>query len=474
MVPSDSPDDEEPSGHDFSDFESSESPLFSKGDEEGEWIDLSVLKEGYRPIPGSSYELTKRLDDGRSGFGQVWKGYSDRLRRSAAFKFCKRPFDRESLFTLHNELRLVRDLDHPGIVRLEAEYLDSEIPFLQYEFIEGADLSKLLAERFREGGGGPLTPDHAAALILKLVNIMAAPHSRRLPIVHKDLKPQNILVSNYHDLLVFKELGVSPELRLASLKVMDFGIGAHSRYGHGATTGSRSIGRRFEGFRTLAYASPQQSKGLPAHESDDVFAIGVIWFELLIGEMGKGTPIGRHWTQERDELKLRGLTEKQLDVLERCLEPSRQHRIQNAVKLAEEIRGAYADADHVPSLTAVLDEGLKARRYGDLYLNGLTTLSVEIAEALARWKGRLYLNGLTTLSVEVADALASGQHIRYKGFSAWKRPFGIAPELHLDGLTLLPVEVAGRSRQLERRSPLPRRSDHAVGRSRRCPRHVGR
>jgi serine/threonine-protein kinase len=165
----------------------------------------------------------------------------------------------------------VRDLDHPGIVKLEAEYLDSAIPFLQYEFIEGVDLSKLLDERSREDGGGPLRPDHAAALILKLVDIVAVPHSRRLPIVHKDLKPQNILVSNYHDLRMFTELGVLPDLRLANLKVMDFGIGAHSRNGHGVTTGSQSIGREFEGFRTLAYASPQQSMGLPAHESDDVF-----------------------------------------------------------------------------------------------------------------------------------------------------------------------------------------------------------
>ena len=50
----------------------------------------------------------------------------------------------ERLFTLHIELRLVQHFDHPGIVRLAAEYLDTRIPFLQYEFIDGFDLSKVL------------------------------------------------------------------------------------------------------------------------------------------------------------------------------------------------------------------------------------------------------------------------------------------------------------------------------------------
>jgi serine/threonine protein kinase len=178
-----------------------------ESDDDDDLIDLSVLKEGYRPIPGAAYILTERLDDGRSGFGEVWKGYSDRLKHSAVFKFCKKPFDRRSRDTLLNELRLIRELDHPGIVKLEEEYLDCPIPFLRYEFVDGVDLSKLMDERFREGGAGPLTPDHAASLILKLVEILTVPHSRRLPIVHRDVKPQNILVTNYHDLCFLRELG---------------------------------------------------------------------------------------------------------------------------------------------------------------------------------------------------------------------------------------------------------------------------
>ena len=449
---------------DDDDVESGSSRPFtnsSGSEDDDEWIDLSVLKVGFRPIPGSSYELIKRLDDGCSGFGEVWKGHSNRMRQSAAFKFCKRPLDRHSLLTLHNELRLVRDLNHPGIVKIEAEYLDSKIPFLQYEFIEGIDFSKLLRERFSEGGGGPLPPDHAAALILKLANIMAVPHSRRQPIVHKDLKPQNILVANYHDLCAIKELGISPDLRLAALKVMDFGIGAHSRFGKGATAGSQSIGKGFEGFRTVAYASPQQEKGLPAHESDDIFAIGVIWYELLVGEMGHGPPIGRDWTELRSRMKLRGMSDPQFDILEQCLEPSRKHRIHNAIELAKKIEQVYVNPDYLPSLTDILKNVLSKKTRCLLSLNRLTTLSVEVADALGKWYGMssnpvdrafssLSLDGLTTLSVEVANAIANwkGTTLSFNGLTTLSVEAADAlanwegSSLSLYGLTALSVEVA--------------------------------
>jgi serine/threonine protein kinase len=425
MTASDRPDDEHESGS----CEPNEDFNESSDHYEGEEIDLSVLKEGYRPIPGSAYELTKRLDNGRSGFGQVWKAYSERRRRTVVFKFCKEPLDSNKRKSLHNELRLVRELVHPGIVELEEEYLDSPIPFLQYEFIDGADLSRLLRERFGKAGGGQFPLEHAAALILKLVKIIAVCHSYRPPIVHKDLKPQNILVSNYRDLCVFKELGVLPDLRLAELKVIDFGIGAHSRYGSGATTGSQSIGRLFEGAGTDAYASPEQKEGKPAHETDDVFAIGVIWYELLVGVIGKGLPNGVGWVRKLEAFKLRGMTEQQVNLLERCLEPHREDRIQDAVKLLEEIKKAYDNPEEVPSLSDEIAEALARSNGAFLSLDGLTSLSVEVAEALARSNHMfLSLNGLTSLSVEVAEVLAE-----------WN---AVLSTLSLNGLTSLSVDVA--------------------------------
>lgn len=164
-------------------------------------------------------------------------------------------------------------------MRLEAEYLDGPIPFLQYEYVDGVDFAKLLEERFERGG--PLVPDHAAAIVLKLADILSIAHARPTSIVHRDIKPQNILVANHRVLRIFEELGVEGDLRLAELKVMDFGIGARSRLGAPGASASQSIGVFFDGFRTGAYASSQQNAGHPARESDDVFALVVIWIAML-------------------------------------------------------------------------------------------------------------------------------------------------------------------------------------------------
>jgi serine/threonine protein kinase len=445
-------------------------------DEDSEdWLDLSELQVGYRPIPGSAYVLTQRLDDGSSGFGAVWKAHNTRLNRTVVFKFCKDPLDRPSILTLHNELRLVQEFAHSGIVKLEAEYLDNPIPFLQYEYVDGVDFGKLLEGRFSDGGAGPLTPDHAATIILKLADILAFAHSKQTPIVHRDIKPQNILVTNHRELSIFKELGVHPDLRLAELKIMDFGIGAHSRYGKGAATGGQSMGIYFRRFRDPHYASLQQHMGLPAHESDDVFALGVMWYELLTGQLRQGPPIGRGWSPKRNELRLRGMTQEHLDLLEDCLELSREARIQNASELSDLIRFSYKNVMNLPSFCSALSSVLSAKEHDRITLNspatlspevaqalaqwkgeylsldGLTTLSVEVAEALATWTGRwLKLNGLTSLSLEVAEALATwtGRHLYFDGLSSLSEEVAEAlatwtgMSLELDGLTSLSPEVA--------------------------------
>jgi hypothetical protein len=252
-------------------------------------------------------------------------------------------------------------------------------------------------------------------------------------------------------------LGVPPDLRLVTLKVMDFGIGAHAQAAQKHTTGSQSLGRQFVGFRTPRYSSPQQSGGLPPHESDDVFAVGVIWYELLVGEMGNGPPLGRDWAVRREDLRSRGLTQPQLGVLEACLEPSREHRIHNAVELANDIKGAYEALGHTPSMAEALDEVLRRDQFcSGLDLPGLTTLSVEVAEALGRWLGSfLWLDGLSTISVEATEGLLTwsedwndGHALSFNGITSlsrevaevlarWKGTY-----LVLDGLTGISIEVA--------------------------------
>jgi hypothetical protein len=78
-------------------------------------------------------------------------------------------------------------------------------------------------------------------------------------------------------------------------------------------------------------------------ESDDVFAIGALWYELLMGRLGHHIPVGQAWNERRGELKIRGMSDQQLDLLEGCLKPSREHQVPNAIRLRQLIRSTYDD-----------------------------------------------------------------------------------------------------------------------------------
>ncbi len=234
------------------------------------------LRPGDRPLPNRNYRLIRALGSG--GFGQVWLARQERLGKDVVLKFCLTSSE-EELLGLKNEVRLyqaafagIRDL-HPGIVRLEEEYLDFVPPCVQYEYVPGDSLRAVLS---RNPGG--LDPATASAAMLELTAALAFAHARG--IIHRDLKPENILVTND-----------PPET--IRLKVLDFGLGGRLRaQSAGLTIDSSSIGLDFLGAGTPHYMSPEQAVGLRGPQ-DDVWALGVIWWELLTGRnvVGQaGTP----------------------------------------------------------------------------------------------------------------------------------------------------------------------------------------
>ena len=380
--------------------------------------DLSVLKEGYRPTT-SSYLLTEPLGEG--GCGAVWKAENPKTGKTVAFKFSILMREHDPL---ENEFSKIKELDHPGIVRLQEEHPHAPIPCLQYEFIDGMDLGKFLVKYFKfldpESVGGdrcPINPNHAAAVILKLAEIMAYVHDRP-KIVHRDLKPANILVSNHLDMAVLSALGIEQDLRLATLKVMDFGLAGRFRPDGRNSADSKSIGENFAGWRTAAYASPQQRLGHPGHPADDVYAIGVMWYELLRGRIGSG-PTGL--MRLCDELRTKRMPEAQLKVLADCLEEERDDRIQDAVDLVRRIRAAYTLDEPVSLFQRVNDANRRGLRF-----EKVTSLSVEMAQLLAKG-GVGELSGLRSLPASIAETLASITGI---------------PELWLDGLESLTDEAA--------------------------------
>ncbi len=216
---------------------------------------------GHRPgdVVGR-FELVREV--GRGGFGVVFEARDRELGRSVAFK-AVRPGRSDAL----REERLVQEaeaaarLSHPGIVTLFDVGHSERGPYLVFELLRGEPLSARVAR-------GPLPVEEALRVATEVARALAYAHQHG--VIHRDLKPANVFCCD--DGLV---------------KVLDFGL-AHA------------FGRRRESGGTPAYMAPEQWRGAPEDERTDVFALGVLLYELLTGTLPfPGDDGGRATTSSR-------------------------------------------------------------------------------------------------------------------------------------------------------------------------------
>lgn len=286
---------------------------------------LPRFKPGDRPLGNLiDWELVKLL--GVGGFGEVWRARNPHVPHlEAALKFCLDPTAREQLLKYEAGVlaRVMSQGDHPGIVRLKHTYLSADPPCLEYEFIDGGDLASTIHAHV--AARGPLAPELATKIILKLARAVAHVHKLSPPIVHRDLKPANVLVR--------KTEGKSEFL------ITDFGIGgvAASQALEQARQGTTStpLLTSLQGSHTPLYASPEQKRGEPPDPRDDVHALGVIWYQLLIGDFSEGAPAGGAWRKSLSQRE--GVSDKLLDLIESCFESRAADRPASAAAVVERI-----------------------------------------------------------------------------------------------------------------------------------------
>jgi formylglycine-generating enzyme required for sulfatase activity len=286
---------------------------------------LPRFRPGDRPLPGVDWVLDEMLGSG--GFGEVWRARHRHLasKPPVALKFC---LDEAAARALFNEAgvldRVMRHGRHDGIVQLQETYLSAAPPCLQYEYVEGGDLSGLIRE---EAATGRLTAAAGTRLLLELARPVAFAH--RAGIVHCDLKPANVLVQRGPD--------GAPRLRVA-----DFGIGgvAAGQALHQArhTTSDRHtlLTEAVRGAYTPLYASPQQVQrrpGAAADPRDDVHALGVIWFQLVTGDLAL-TAVPADW---REQLAERGMAAEHIELLGACITSREDRRLADAGVLVERL-----------------------------------------------------------------------------------------------------------------------------------------
>ncbi len=195
---------------------------------------------------------------GQGGMGEVYLADDTALRRKVALKFVAGGADPDAGRRLQHEAYAVAALDHPFICKVfEAGEHDGQ-RYIAMEYVEGQTLKDRLA-------AGPLPAGEATRLAKELSEALEFAHTRG--IVHRDLKPANARVSvDGH------------------IKVMDFGIARRllPELGDWSTRSTAPLSDDFTG--TLAYMSPEQVRGETADGRADVFAFGILLYELLTGE----------------------------------------------------------------------------------------------------------------------------------------------------------------------------------------------
>ncbi len=195
------------------------------------------------------YEIIKLLGEG--GMGAVYKARDQEVDRLVALKVIRPELAGQSsvLQRFKQELILARTITHRNVIRIYDLGVSDGCRFITMEFIEGRDLSSILEER-------KLAPEEAVKILRQVSSALEAAHAEG--VVHRDLKPQNVMIE--------------PNGRVV---VMDFGL-ARSMENSGLTQAGAIMG-------TPAYMSPEQAKGLSADERSDIFALGIIFYQMLTG-----------------------------------------------------------------------------------------------------------------------------------------------------------------------------------------------
>ena len=312
------------------------------------------------------YEILSAL--GKGGMGEVWRARDQKLGREVAIKTLPEEFarDEERLARFEREAKLLASLNHPNIATIHGLEEDNGTRFLVLELVEG----DTLAERLKHGA---IPVEESLALALQIAEALEAAHEKG--VIHRDLKPANIKVT--------------PD---GKVKVLDFGL-AKAFAGEGSEENlsqspTLSMAATQQGviLGTAAYMSPEQARGQEVDKRADVWAFGVVLFEMLTG---RGTFDGGTVS---DVLAAVLAKEPQWDtlppnlhprlrlVLERCLEKESNDRGHDIADVRVDIQKVLADPDGA--------------------------LSPPVATAAPQWKLRLVLPW--TLGVLLAGSFLTG------------------------------------------------------------------
>jgi serine/threonine protein kinase len=292
--------------------------------------DSTVLMEYSSTLnPGTQlgpYEITRIL--GAGGMGRVYSARDIRLGRSVAIKVCSEEF----IHRFKHEARAISALNHPHICTL----YDVGPNYLVMELVQGETLAAVLAQ-------GALPVDLVLLYAAQIADALAAAHSEH--IIHRDLKPGNLIVSK------------------TGIKVLDFGLARFVRPSGPQSVEFETVTASHAIMGTIPYMPPEQLEGRECDTRTDIFALGLIMYEMatgkrafqgdsqaaLIGEIMRCEPMP-------PSRLIDGISSNLENIIIRCLQKDPNRRFQNMADLRATILGAR---DHTTFRSSSKPLGIK-------------------------------------------------------------------------------------------------------------------
>ncbi|WP_068616778.1 Stk1 family PASTA domain-containing Ser/Thr kinase [Paenibacillus tuaregi] len=201
---------------------------------------------------GGRYQIIERIGGG--GMALVYKAQDILLGRNVAIKVLRQQFvhDEEFIRRFRREAQSAASLSHPNVVSIYDVGQEDEIHYIVMEYIEGQNLNEIIKER------APLQVDEAVRIATQICD--ALDHAHHNQIIHRDIKPHNILIG-----------------RNGRVKVTDFGIAR--------AVSSTTITQTGSVVGSVHYFSPEHAKGVVTGEKSDLYSLGIVLYEMLTSKL---------------------------------------------------------------------------------------------------------------------------------------------------------------------------------------------
>ena len=324
-------------------------------------------------VPGTKlgpYEIGAPL--GAGGMGEVYRARDTRLERTVAIKILPEQLSSDPVRKqrFEREAKTISSLNHPHICVLHDVGSQDGISYLVMECVEGETLAKRLQK-------GPLPLELVLKYGMQITDALDAAH--RNGVVHRDLKPGNIMLTS------------------TGAKLLDFGlakpVAALSNVATltAAVTQSSSMTEQGSIIGTFQYMSPEQIEGKDLDGRSDIFSLGAVLYEMLTGQrafQGKSQPSVASAILEREPAPItvaKPLTPPTLDhAIQRCLAKDLEERWQTARDLALELKWIGEGGSQVTSAPAGSARGMR-RSWREALMWGVAALLLAAVTGLAIW-----------------------------------------------------------------------------------------